>query len=85
MKQPNLGYADVKLNFACMHPAGCASRVSLCDYYDLCGCGACSPWFNACDDQIFFLGSKAIASFFMSACHSKIVQRQPTRKKEQSS
>ena len=37
MKQPNLGYADVKLDFACMHPAGCACRVSLCDYYDLCG------------------------------------------------
>ena len=36
MKQPNLGYADVKLDFACMHPAGCACRVSLCDYYDLC-------------------------------------------------
>ena len=37
MKQPNLGYADVKLNFACMHPAGCACRVSLSDYYNLCG------------------------------------------------
>ena len=37
MKQPNLGYADVKLNFASMHPAGCARRVSLCEYYDLCG------------------------------------------------
>ena len=37
MKQPNLGYADVKLDFTCMHPAGCARRVSLCDYYDLCG------------------------------------------------
>ena len=37
MKQPNLGYADVKLDFTCMHPAGCACRVSLCDYYDLCG------------------------------------------------
>ena len=36
MKQPNLGYADVKLNFACMHPAGCARRASLCDYHDLC-------------------------------------------------
>ena len=36
MKQPNLGYADVKLNFACMHPACCARRVSLCDYFDLC-------------------------------------------------
>ena len=22
MKQPNIGYADVKLDFACMHPAG---------------------------------------------------------------
>ena len=39
MKQPNLGYADVKLDFACMHPAGSACRVSLCDYYDLCGKG----------------------------------------------
>ena len=37
MKQPNLGYADVKLDFACMHPAGCACRVSLCVKYDLCG------------------------------------------------
>ena len=37
MKQPNLGYADVKLDFACMHPAGSACRVSLCVYYDLCG------------------------------------------------
>ena len=37
MKQPNLGYADVKLHFAFMHPAGCERRVSLCDYYDLCG------------------------------------------------
>ena len=36
MKQPNLGYADVKLDFACMHPAGSACRVSLCVYYDLC-------------------------------------------------
>ena len=38
MKQPNLGYTDAKLDFACMHPTGCARRVSLCDYYDLCGC-----------------------------------------------
>ena len=38
MKQPNLGYADVKLVFACMHPAGCGRRISLCDYYNLCGC-----------------------------------------------
>ena len=37
MKQPHLGYADFKLDFACMHPAGCARMVSLCDYYDLCG------------------------------------------------
>ena len=37
MKQPNLGYVDVKLNFACMHPAGCPCRVSLCDFYDRCG------------------------------------------------
>ena len=37
MKQPNLGCADVKLNFANMQPTGCACRVSLCDYYDLCG------------------------------------------------
>ena len=38
MKQPNLGYADVKLHFACMHPEGCARRVSLyyTEYYDLC-------------------------------------------------
>ena len=36
MKEPNLGYADIKLDFACMHSAGCARRVSLCDYYDLC-------------------------------------------------
>ena len=31
MKQPNLGYADVKLDFACMHPAGCARRVLIAD------------------------------------------------------
>ena len=37
MKQPNLGYADVKLDFVCMHPAGCPCRVSPCVYYDLCG------------------------------------------------
>ena len=37
LKQPNLGYADVKLDFAYMHPAGSACRVSLCVYYDLCG------------------------------------------------
>ena len=36
MKQANLGYADVKLNFVCMHPADWARRVSLCEYYDLC-------------------------------------------------
>ena len=35
MKQPNLGYADVKRNFACMYPAGCARRVSLCEYCNL--------------------------------------------------
>ena len=37
MKQPNLEYTDVKLDFACMHPAGCPRRVSLCEYYDHCG------------------------------------------------
>ena len=42
MKQPNLGYADVKLDFACMHPAGSACRVSLCVYYDLCVPRACT-------------------------------------------
>ena len=36
MKQPNLGYDDVKLDFACMHPAGSPRRLSLCVYYDLC-------------------------------------------------
>ena len=36
MKQPNLGYAGVKLDFVFMHPARCARRVSLCDYYYLC-------------------------------------------------
>ena len=30
-----LGYADVKNNFVCVHPAGCAFRLSLCGYYDL--------------------------------------------------
>ena len=35
MKQPNLG-ADVKPDFGYMHPAGCARRVSLCYYHDLC-------------------------------------------------
>ena len=41
MKQPNLGHADDKLDFACMHPAGCALRVSLCDYYDLSANDSC--------------------------------------------
>ena len=36
MKQPNLWYADVKLDFPCMHPAGCARRVSQYDFYDIC-------------------------------------------------
>ena len=36
-KQPNLGYADVKLVFQRLHCAGSARRLSLCEYYDLCG------------------------------------------------
>ena len=34
---PNLAYADVKLDFACMHSAGCAGMLSLGEYYDLYG------------------------------------------------
>ena len=34
-EQPNLGYADVKLNIACMHPLACVHTFSLCVYYDL--------------------------------------------------
>ena len=36
-EQPNLGYADVKLNIACMHPLACLHTLSLCVYYDLYG------------------------------------------------
>ena len=36
-EQPNLGYADVKLNIACMHPLVCLHTLSLCVYYDLYG------------------------------------------------
>ena len=31
-KQTNLGYADVKFNFACMHLAGWECTLSLCVY-----------------------------------------------------
>ena len=31
-KQPNLGYADVKLNIACMHRLACMHTLSLCVY-----------------------------------------------------
>ena len=34
-KWPNLGYADVKLNIACMHPLACLHTLSLCVYCDL--------------------------------------------------
>ena len=34
-EQPNLGYADVKLNIACMHPLACLHTLSLCVYCDL--------------------------------------------------
>ena len=37
-EQPNLGYADVKLNIACMHPLACVHTLSLCVYYNLYGC-----------------------------------------------
>ena len=40
MKQPNLGYADVKLNFACMHPAGCALCMGQKDN----SISSVSPW-----------------------------------------
>ena len=67
MKQPNLGYADVKLDFACMHPAGCACRVSLCDYYDHCDC---SLSLNTCLREThlmkFFLKKKNIPGFSVS-------------------
>ena len=33
-KKANLGYADFKLDFACMHMAGCAHLLSLCVGYD---------------------------------------------------
>ena len=36
-EQPNLGYADVKLNIACMHPLACLHTLSLCVYNDLYG------------------------------------------------
>ena len=52
MKQPNLGYSDVKLDFACMHPAGSARRVSLCDYYDLCGCTRLIPLKDALSTEL---------------------------------
>ena len=34
-EQPNLGYADVKLNIVCMPPLACLHTLSLCVYYDL--------------------------------------------------
>ena len=55
MKQPNLGYADVKLDFACMHPAGSACRVSLCDYYDLCGKNPLSIYGQNVEQELFRL------------------------------
>ena len=36
-KLPNLGCADVKLVFQRMFCAGCACRLSLCEYYDIYG------------------------------------------------
>ena len=36
-EQPNLGYADVKLNITCMHPLACLHTLSLCVYCDLYG------------------------------------------------
>ena len=41
-KCPNLGYADVKLNIACMHPLACLHTLSLCIYCDLYGSNPCS-------------------------------------------
>ena len=32
-EQPNLGYADVKLNIACMHPLACLHTLSLPKLY----------------------------------------------------
>ena len=53
-EQPNLGYADVKLNIVCMPPLACLHTLSLCVYYDLydknlvsrrCHVGnTCYPW-----------------------------------------
>ena len=59
MKQPNLGYVDVKLDFACMHPAGCAWRVSLCVFYDLFGLMA--KFFRLGFDPGFTLGSALLS------------------------
>ena len=65
MKQPNLGYADVKLDFACMHPAGSACRVSLCVYYDLCALHLylCSPTDGAARIYLIYLFAPARAPF----------------------
>ena len=38
-RQPNLGYADVKLDFACMHLASFAHMLSICVFYNLYGDG----------------------------------------------
>ena len=42
LEWPNKGYADVKLNFASMHHAGCGHILSLC-VSDLC---YCYEWIN---------------------------------------
>ena len=39
-EQPNLWYADVKLNIACMHPLACLHTLSLSVYCDLYGSNA---------------------------------------------
>ena len=42
-EQPNLGYADVKLNIACMHRLACLHTLCVCVYYDLYVMRVCSP------------------------------------------
>ena len=45
-KQHKLGYADVKMVFYRMHCAGCARRLSLCEYFDPYGQQGLYPHLN---------------------------------------
>ena len=78
MKQPNLGYADVKLDFACMHPAGCARRVSLCDYYNLCVPGASKGLYMHLRKKKFFNVIKTLLTLLL---HSKTAHLYPSSPK----